>query len=155
MKVKLIRADETDCNTLWKMQVEAFSELYEKYRDDETSPAAEPPEKTLERLRQPFTYFYFIEACGETVGAVRVVDKKDEALPKRISPIFVMKRFRNMGIAQAAISEAERLHGATGWELEAIREEPAAHRVYEKLGYKSTGETKQVNGKMSLMLYKK
>ena len=76
MKVKLIRADEKDCNTLWKMQVEAFSELYEKYRDDETSPPAEPPEKTLERLRQPFTYFYFIKACGETVGAVRVVDKK-------------------------------------------------------------------------------
>ena len=66
-----------------------------------------------------------------------------------------MKRFRNMGIAQAAISEAERLHGASGWELEAIREEPAACCVYEKLGYKSTGETKQVNGKMALIVYKK
>lgn len=42
MDIKLIRAGENDAERLWKMQVEAFSELYEKYRDGETNPAAEP-----------------------------------------------------------------------------------------------------------------
>ena len=37
------------------MQVLAFSKLYEKYKDTDTSPAAESIEKTQIRLKQPFT----------------------------------------------------------------------------------------------------
>lgn len=52
------------------MQVEAFSELLEKYQDMETSPA-------LESLDQPRTSDYFITADGEKVGGIRVFDRKD------------------------------------------------------------------------------
>ena len=120
MKVNLIRAGVDMAEFIWTMQVEAFAKIYEKYRDTETSPATEPLEKVLKRLQQSFTYYYLIEYNDEIVGAIRVVDKKEEGKVKRISPIFVMEQYRNRGIAQEAIMQAEQLHGDTGWELRCL-----------------------------------
>ena len=39
MDIKLIAANLEDLNTILQMQKEAFSELYAKYQDTETSPA--------------------------------------------------------------------------------------------------------------------
>ncbi len=33
------------------------------------------------------------------VGAIRVVDKKEEGKIKRISPIFILEKYRNKGYA--------------------------------------------------------
>ena len=44
-QVKLLKANFEDLQMIWKMQVEAFSELYEKYHDTETSPATEKIDK--------------------------------------------------------------------------------------------------------------
>ena len=75
-ELKLIRIDVESAEELWKMQVEAFSSLYEKYQDTDTSPAAEKLDKIQMRLNQPFTYFYFIVVDGKKAGAIRVIDKK-------------------------------------------------------------------------------
>ena len=40
MEIKLRRASMEDAETIWKMQLEAFAPLLEKYRDFDTSPAA-------------------------------------------------------------------------------------------------------------------
>ena len=56
MSIILKRIDTDECERLWKMQVEAFSELLEKYRDYDISPANEPMSRVEERLKQPFTY---------------------------------------------------------------------------------------------------
>ena len=40
-QVELLKAGFDDLQTIWEMQVEAFSQLYEKYHDTETSPATE------------------------------------------------------------------------------------------------------------------
>lgn len=37
IELKLVTEDETEC--LHRLQVEAFMPLYEKYQDDDTSPA--------------------------------------------------------------------------------------------------------------------
>ena len=58
------------------MQVEAFQELLEKYQDFATSPANETPEKVEARLRQVYTFYYFICIGQQKVGAIRVVDKR-------------------------------------------------------------------------------
>lgn len=155
MKVNLIRVGIEKAELIWRMQIAAFSRLYEKYQDTETSPATEPVEKVLERLRQPFTYYYLIECDDEVVGAIRVVDKKEEEKAKRISPIFIMEQFRNRGIAQEAIKAAERIHGSEFWELDTILEEEGNCHLYEKLGYYKTGKTEQLNDKMTLVHYKK
>lgn len=155
MELILKRATCEDPELIWKMQIEAFSDLYEKYQDTDTSPATEPLEKILSRLRQCFTYYYIIEVDKNIVGALRVVDKKEKGSAKRISPIFILKKYRNMGIAQAAIIEAERIHGNDNWELDTILSEKGNCYLYEKMGFKSTGKTEKVNDKMTLVFYQK
>jgi len=155
MNIELIRAGVEDAKRLLKMQVEAFTELYNKYQDTETSPATEPIDKIIMRLGQPFTYYYYIQADNDIVGAIRVVDKKEDGKAKRISPIFVMTNYRNKGIAQKAIIEAEKIHGASHWELDTILQEEGNCHLYEKMGYHQTGEIKVINDKMTLVFYTK
>ena len=155
MAVSLIRIGAEDAEDLWSMQVRAFQRLYETYQDTGTSPAAEGIDKILARLRQSFTYYYFINADGVTVGAIRVVDKQEDGRAKRISPVFVLPEYRNRGFAQAAIRLAEEIHGQANWELDTILQETANRYLYEKLGYRRTGETRVINEKMTLVSYKK
>lgn len=78
MKVELIRVNIQDAENLWKMQIAAFQDLYAKYQDPETSPATETLEKTVMRLEQSYTYFYYIVVDDTIVGAMRVIDHKEE-----------------------------------------------------------------------------
>lgn len=155
MEVRLFRINIEDADKLWKMQVKAFQGLYEKYQDTETSPATESMDKILMRLKQPFTYYYFIEADNTTVGAIRVVDKHEAGKTKRISPIFVMQEYRNKGLAQKAMILAEEIHGYSDWELDTILQEKGNCYLYEKMGYHQTGRTEMINDKMTLVFYKK
>ena len=79
------------------MQIKAFADLLEKYQDYATSPGNESKERIEAKLLQEFTYFYYIFDEDKVVGAVRIVDKKDGSR-KRVSPIFIMKEFRNRGM---------------------------------------------------------
>ncbi|SHM46465.1 GNAT family N-acetyltransferase [Ruminococcus flavefaciens] len=152
MELKRIGAEE--CEKLWKMQVEAFSELLEKYQDYDISPANEPMSRVEERLRQSFTYYYFIMDGETAVGAIRVVDMKDGSR-KRISPIFIMKQFRGKGYAQQAIRAVEALHGRENWALGTILQEDGNCCLYEKMGYRQTGETEVINERMTIVNYAK
>ena len=149
----LIRANVHDAENLWKMQIVAFQDLYAKYQDTETSPATEPLEKTIMRLEQPFTYYYFIDVEGVNVGAIRVVDTKKSGKRKIISPIFIVKEFRGKGYAQLAMRLAEEIHGRSSWELITIMQEKGNCHLYEKMGYKQTGKTIVVNERMTLVFY--
>ena len=155
MKVELIRVNIQDAENLWKMQIVAFQDLYAKYQDPETSPATETLEKTMTRLEQPYTYYYYIKGGDCIVGAMRVIDHKEDGKYKFLSPIFIMKEFRGRGYAQQAIRLAEKIHGSYGWELDTILQEKGNCYLYEKMGYKLTGEAKVVNGRMTLVFYRK
>lgn len=120
--IKLKPVARKDIEIVWKMQVEAFSELLEKYRDLETSPAAEALDKVIARYEQPYTTYYFIMVDDERAGVIRVVDKKDGSR-KRISPVWIMQEFRNKGYAQRAILEAEKIYGPDHWRLDTILQE--------------------------------
>lgn len=154
-KMELIRIGADDAEELWKMQVEAFASLYEKYQDTDTSPATEKIDNVQMRLNQSFTYFYFIVVDGEKVGAIRVVDKKEEGKAKRISPIFIMKQHRNNGYAQKAMKLVEEIHGISNWELDTILQEKGNCHLYEKMGYRKTGKMETVNERMTLVFYRK
>ena len=155
MDINLIVAEFKDLNTILQMQKEAFSELYAKYQDTETSPATEKYEDILFRFNQPETTYYFITADNIKVGVIRIVDCKDDVTRKRISPIFIMSEYRNKGYAQQAIKEAERIHGEQHWKLDTILQEKGNCYLYEKLGYHQTGKTEQINGKMTIVYYEK
>lgn len=155
MEIQLIRMSAQDAENLWKMQIAAFQDLYVKYQDPETSPATETLEKTILRLEQPYTYFYYIKIDDTIVGAMRVIDHKEEGKYKFLSPIFIMKEFRGRGYAQQAIQLAEEIHGSSNWELDTILQEEGNCHLYEKLGYRQTGETKVVNERLTLVFYRK
>ena len=93
-------------------------------------------------------------AENEKVGFIRIVDKKDGS-KKRISPIGILPECRNKGYAQAAIKEAESIHGADNWRLDTIITEKANCYLYEKMGYKKTGKTTVINDKLTLVFYEK
>ncbi len=155
MKIQLVRATVDDAKELHAMQIESFRELLEKYQDFDTSPGNESVDKVKTRLKQEFTYFYFICASSQKVGAIRIVDKKENEKNKRISPIFVLPKFQGMGIAQEAMRLCEKIHGDDDWELDTILQEPKNCHLYEKMGYRQTGKTEVINERLTLVFYEK
>ncbi len=154
MDIELKPIMKEDIEKVWKMQIEAFSELLEKYQDYDTNPAAEEMNKVTARFEQPWTNYYFIVADQEKVGVIRVIDKKDGSR-KRISPIWIMKEYRNRGYAQGAMEEAERLHGKDHWCLDTILQEKGNLYLYEKMGYHQTGKIEHINARMDIVFYEK
>ena len=153
-EIRLVPAAREDMETVWRMQVEAFSGLLEKYQDYDLSPAAEGTEKILQRFEQPGSVYYFILAEGKKAGVIRVIDRKDGSR-KRISPMWIMPEFRNRGYAQAAILAAEPLYGSSHWCLDTILQEKGNLHLYEKLGYHQTGRVEKINDRMDIVYYEK
>ena len=154
MSITLRQAKREDIETIWKMQIEAFRELLEKYQDYDLSPGAEGVDKVIARFEQPWTKYFFIEAEGTDVGVIRVVDKKDGSR-KRISPLWIMKEYRGKGYAQAAILAVEELYGADYWCLDTIMQEKGNCYLYEKMGYHQTGKVEHINDRMDIVFYEK
>ena len=94
IELELITSGEAE--GLRKLQVEAFIALYEKYRDDITSPAKESLEKITQKIIEDNSDFYFILFNGKRVGGVRVKWHNGRNV-KWISPIFVIPQFQNKG----------------------------------------------------------
>ena len=67
IELKLVTEDEAEC--LHRLQVEAFMPLYEKYQDDDTSPAKESLERITEKIIEENSDFYFI-SVGETPTSI-------------------------------------------------------------------------------------
>lgn len=151
--VYLKKASVSDAHELHQMQVQAFLPLLYRYRDYETNPAAEEPERTFGRLQREGSHYYFILKNGEKVGAIRVQQLGEMC---RISPIFILPEHQGNGYAQKALALVEDLHpGTRCWELDTILQEPKLRHLYEKSGYCQTGEEIPVNDKMSLVVYQK
>ena len=154
MSVTLRKAERADLQKIWEMQVEAFKGLLEVYQDYDMSPAAESIDKIVARFEQPWTTYFFIEAEGTDVGAVRIKKKKDGSR-KRISPIWIMKEFRGKGYAQDAIRALEALYGTDNWCLDTILQEKGNCHLYEKMGYHQTGRIDNINERMDIVYYEK
>lgn len=154
MSVTLRQAKREDIETVWKMQIEAFADLLKKYEDYDMSPGAEEMDKVKARFEQPWTKYYFIEAEGKDVGAIRVIDKKDGSR-KRISPLWIMKEYRGKGYAQDAIRAVEDIYGKDHWCLDTILQEKGNLHLYEKMGYHQTGKIEHINDRMDIVFYEK
>ena len=154
MNVKLIKATRSDMETIWRMQIKAFSELLKKYRDYGVSPACESFERIIEKYEMQGSFCYFISDNNFNVGAIRILDKQDGSR-KRISPIWIMPEYRNKGYAQIAIREAEKIHGVGNWSLDTILQEKGNLYLYEKMGYHQTGRIEKINDRMDIVYYEK
>lgn len=152
MEVMLRKADRSDIPLIVSMQRKAFFPLYEIYRDD-GSPALESEEKVAARFEAAGSGYYLIEAAGAAAGAVRVQKKENNC---RISPIFILPAYQNMGIGSRTLKMVENLYPETErWELDTIKEEVGNCYFYEKAGYQRVGEEHPVNERLTLVKYEK
>ncbi len=94
MEITLSRATIDNAQELHAMQVESFKELLEKYQDFDTNPGNESMEKVAARLKQDFTFYYFICIGQKKAGAIRIVDLKENGKNKRISPYLSCRNFK-------------------------------------------------------------
>lgn len=157
IELKLVTEDKAEC--LHRLQVEAFMPLYEKYQDDDTSPAKESLKRVTEKIIEENSDFYFIVFHGEKVGGVRVrwhQGKKVYENVNWISPIFIIPKFQNKGIASTVIEQLFGIYPNTiEWRLDTIKQETGNCHLYEKCDFVRTGEEIVVNKKMTLVKYVK
>lgn len=158
--IRLVLATEKDAELLHRLQVEAFMPLYEKYHDDETSPAKESLDtvrwKITDRVKSDF---YIIEFENEPVGGIRVRNHNGGNITEGvrwISPIYVIPAFQGRGIAQKVIDKVFDMYPDTPtWRLDTIKQEPGNCHLYEKCGFVRYGDEDVVNEKMTLVKYEK
>ena len=158
MEIRLLRAELKDAERIHRMKCEAFLPLYERYRDDETSPAKESIEKVYRHLQEKNTDYWLIQ-CGEHIaGAVRVVFDGDSERGSvyRISPFFILPRYQNRGIGQAVLSLLLANYPQAGlWRLSTIKQEGGNCHLYEKCGFSVCGPDKAVNERLTLVFYQR
>ena len=154
MPIKLERAIESDAQSIFNMQVNAFTPLLERYQDFKTSPAAETIERTITRINNPNGGFYKIMLDNQLVGAICVFWKEKSQF--WISPMFILPEYQEQGIAQKSLVKLEEIFPhATTWELATILEEKGNCYLYEKMGFTKTGVTKKLNSSATLVFYMK
>ena len=157
--IELKLATEQDAECLHRLQVEAFMPLFERYHDDDTSPAKESLERITEKIVEENSDFYFIEFNTERVGGVRVKWYQGEKVYQNlnfISPIFIIPKWQNKGIASKVIEKLFNIYpNTTQWRLETIKQEAGNCHLYEKCGFVLTGDDTVINENMSLVNYVK
>ena len=136
--------------------VEAFIALYEKYRDDITSPAKESLDKITQKIVEDNSDFYFILFNGKRVGGARVKWHNGRNV-KWISPIFVIPQFQNKGIASAVIEQLFEMYSSDTieWRLDTIKQEEKNCYLYEKCGFVRVDNETVINENMTLVEYTK
>ncbi len=154
MGITLVKVTRKDLETVWRMQIDAFSRLLARYQDYDMSPGAEKIDKIIARFEQPGSFYYFIMADGAKVGVIRVVDRNDGSR-KRISPLWIMAEYRGRGYAQQAIQAVEDIYGKDNWSLDTILQEKGNCHLYEKMGYNQTGRIDHINDRMDIVFYEK
>lgn len=153
-EINLILATRDDAELIHKMKYEAFLPLYEKYHDDETSPAKEDVEKVIRQLQEDTTDYYLINYQGNNVGAVRICKKPDQMI--YISPLFILPEYQNKGIGFVVIQLLfSKYSQAVTWRLDTILQEKGNCHLYEKCGFIRRGKEKVINDKMTLVDYEK
>jgi len=154
MEVSVEKANMSDCQLIYELQVESFKDLLDKYQDFETNPAAESLERIKLRMMQEFTDYYLICLNDKKIGAVRILKLDNDVF--RISPIFILPNYRGNGYAKQSIHKLETLYpNAKKWEVATIKQERKLCCFYESLGYKSTETETQIQDNMTIIEYSK
>lgn len=153
MPIGLDIATITDAQEIHDLQIKSFKALLEKYQDYDFSPGAEKLERTIQRLHEPITDYYFISLGGKHIDALRICHFDKLC---KLKQIFILPEYQGCGYAQKAIAIAESLYpSAEKWELDTILHEEKLCYLYEKLGYRKTGKVEHIMNGMDIVFYAK
>lgn len=150
MDIQLVRIKQGELKSAWLMQKIGFMDIFLKYFDF-INPVFNTYRKFIKYLKK--CDMYWILSDENRVGQIWIGIQDNCALLARI---FVLKKYRNNGIAQRAIAMAEHLYPQHNvWRLDTIKQEKANCHLYEKLGYIPTGVEKRINKRMTIIDYEK
>ena len=153
MDITLKKATVEDSGELYDMQIKSFKALLEKYQDYDYSPGAEKIDRTVQRLEETFTDYYFICLDGKNIGGLRICNFGELC---KLKQIYILPEYQNNGYAQTAIRLGEDLHPkARRWQVDTILQEEKLCRLYEKMGYKKTGRVDNIKAGMDIVYYEK
>lgn len=153
LNVKLMKAVADDTERLLEIQKICFTPHLERYQDYETSPAAASFDHVKWQIEND--NFYKIIYNDLWVGSINI-RKLDDLGNYKLHIINVLPQYQGKRIGQAAIELAEAMFcDAKTWSLETLEDMPSNRHVYEKMGYKFTGKTENINDKLTLVFYKK
>lgn len=153
MTIILEKASLHDYKEIYALQIQSFRALLDRYQDYDYSPGAEKIERTIQRLEEPETDYYFISLNGKHIGALQICNYGKLS---KLKQIFIIPTYQGYGYAQQAISAVERLYpNAEHWELDTILQEEKLCYLYEKMGYQRTGKTHRIKDGMGLVFYRK
>lgn len=153
MDIFLEKASLENAEEIYDLQIRSFKKLLAQYQDYDTNPGAEKLERTIQRLKELSTDFYFISVDERHIGAIRICDLGEKCMLKQI---FILPEYQGNGYAQKAIKRAETFYpNAKKWELDTILQEKKLCYLYEKMGYKKTGKVERIKDGMDLVYYEK
>lgn len=150
--ISIVLATVGDKEELLELQKTIFKPLLLKYQDRDFSPATQ----SMERFERRFHIgdYYKIFYIDNLVGSIFVFEKSPGIMKLHI--MNILEEYQNKGIAQEVMKRIETLYPqAERWELETILTEKRNCHLYEKMGYITTEETRQINDKLTLIDYVK
>lgn len=146
MSITLIKASKINAEDFLDVQKKSFQALLEKYHDNETNPANESLQTTLQRFINPQRHMYFICLNNNRIGMIIIGSSKEKCTLIRIG---ILPEYQNKGYAQKAILNVEKLYPhATSWALDTIKQEEKLCYLYEKMGYVRTGKEEKIKDGM-------
>lgn len=150
MDIKLKRIKKSELKSAWLMQKRGFLDVFLKYFD-----RLSPVLKTYQKFCAASDHvdMYWIIFKNRIAGEIWICTKENIAY---LANIFVLKPYRNQGVAQQTILKVEGLYPDYDiWRLDTIKQEKKNCRLYEKLGYLPTGEEHKINRRMTIINYEK
>ncbi|MEL7657589.1 MAG: GNAT family N-acetyltransferase [Bacillota bacterium] len=139
-----------------KLQRKSFLPLLEKYQDGEFNPANITREEMRRRIEDPNGFYFKILANDLCVGGVYAYLSNEERKEMCMSTIYIAPDMQGQRFAQKALNHLESICGDIRlWWLEVPEKESKNRHLYEKFGYKQTGEKIIVNDRLTLLIYRK
>ncbi|MCM3567791.1 GNAT family N-acetyltransferase [Neobacillus mesonae] len=151
MDINITKSSMREAEILLKIQTEAFKGDLKKYKDYDSSPAAESLEFFIYRMNH--SLHYTIHMDGKIAGAICLVKMSDTHY--YLFRIFLSPRYQNRGLGTKIMTKIERqFPKVKKWSLDTPKDNVRNRHFYEKFGYKQTGEVK-VNERLTLIQYEK
>lgn len=150
--IELVEIKKCELLKAYRFHFKGFIHTFMKYRD-KTNPIFMPFGKLKKYYNNPDMSMFWIIDNEAKVGQIWIASNNEIV---KLARLFVLKKYQNKGIAQAAIKIAEKIYSdRQQWCLDTIKQEKNNCHLYEKLGYKATGEEHIVNKRMTIINYEK
>ncbi|MFZ7943272.1 MULTISPECIES: GNAT family N-acetyltransferase [Bacillaceae] len=151
MKLNIARTKMSEAEALLTIQREAFQSDLKKYKDYDSSPAAEPLDFFKYKLNQSLHYTIFLN--GKISGGICIVKITDTHY--RLFRLFLSPAIQNRGLGSKILTQLEKkFPQVKEWSLDTPKDNARTRHFYEKFGYKKTKEFK-VNDRLTLIEYEK